>query len=392
MKINKIINILLALSLVLSMVACSPDETPDGSTPDTTPSSTPEATTPEASTPESAPESSTESGTQEKPKINFMELDLSKYITLGQYKGFNLNVTKKKVVDEEYIMSFLNSDLIYYGYTEKVTDRAVTKDDTVKISYKGLLDGVAFEGGTGDKDNFTIYDGGGFIPGFADGVIGAMPGVEIDVNVTFPEEYHSADLAGKAVVFKVTVHHIYEAKALTDELANELTSGEYKTAAALKEYYKTYLEEQEETTQEDQKLKLTWEAIHGAVTKVKAPDEIVDLLFDYEFSYYESAAKSYGLDVDTLLTYYGLTRETLKKKVEDSVFENMVLYSIIKAEGLTLSDEEYNKTLEEWGYTEEELLETYTKEEIREQLLVSLTYYNAIDWQTFTEVEDQQTE
>ena len=180
---------MITICLALSLTACGNNEDPSESTPSTTPGAS-------VNTP------------PEYPEIDYLSLDLSQYVTLGNYKGMDIEISKKPVITEEDVMKKIASDLLSNGYSEKVTDRAVTKEDTISISFVGLLDGVAFQGGTGDKDNFTMYDGGGFIDGFADGLVGAMPGVETAINVTFPEKYHSADLAGKPAVFKVTVHHI----------------------------------------------------------------------------------------------------------------------------------------------------------------------------------------
>ena len=314
-------------------------------------------------------------------------MDLSQYVTLGQYKDLEIKIDKMPVVDDEYIMSVINADLIYYGYADKITDRAVTREDTVKISFKGLLDGVAFEGGTGEQDNFTIYDGGGFIDGFAEGLIGAMPGVEVDVNVTFPEEYHSADLAGKAVVFKVTVQHIYEVKELTDALVDEATGGQIKTAAEFKESYKEFIETEAADKQAEQKYNLTWKTIYDGVTTIKMPEEIVNAMYDYEIAYYKDMADTYGMDLDMLLAYYQITRDSLKEDIENSVYRDLVIYSIIKAEGLTLTAEEYENFLKENEYSEEELLKWYTKKEIEDMVLATLTYDTVIEWQNFVEVE-----
>ena len=397
---NKIINVILALCLILSMTACAGDdngrETTSESTVVTTPESTDSPTTPEASdsTPESKPDSTPESAPESTPKeelespdFDYMDMDLTEYIILGEYKGIEIKIGKKPTLTDKDIMDTLNFDLIYYGSTETVVDRAVTKDDTVYISYVGLLNGVAFEGGTGEADNFTIYDGGGFIDGFAEGLIGVMPGVETDLNLTFPENYHSADLAGKEVVFKVTVKHIYEAKELTDALTEEITGGQFKTADALIEDYRTMLTEEIETEYAEKKFKLAWEAIESGITTVKSTDEIVNAYFEYEISQYKEMSESYGIELDLLLSYYGTSQEALRADVAASVNETIILYSIIKAENKTLTDEEYDQFIADLGYTEEELLEYYTEEELREAIIASITYDSLVEWQNFVEID-----
>ena len=397
MKAMKIIKItaaaMLSLALALSAVSCQTGNNPsnESSTPSASQSS-PEVTTPGATTPEeSAPEESTPKEELTRPVIDYANMDLSIYITLGQYKDLEIPIPQKAVVDEAYVKGFLDSDLIYYGYSDKITDRAVTEDDTVSISYAGYLDGVAFEGGTGDKDNFTIYDGGGFIPGFAEGLIGATPGVLTDVNVTFPENYHSADLAGKAVVFKVTVHHIYEAKELTDEIANDMTGGEYKTAEDLLKYYNEYLTNMVDTEFEEKKFDLTWSTISEKSTVVSRPDDIINSLFDYEIAVAQESADQYGMDVDTLLSYQGYTRESLKAAIEESVIYNILIYSFIKAENFSITDDEYYQFIEDSGYTEEELLKSYTKEELRDTVKFVLAQERAVEYQNFIETDTEES-
>lgn len=385
----------LALTLALSMAACTvdkPADDPAGSTPsanESTPVSTPVAT-PGASTPDKAPESTPGNETLTRPDIDYSEMDLSIYVTLGQYKDIEISIPKKTVVDEAYINDVLKSDLIYYGYADKITNRPVEKTDTVSISYAGYLEGVAFDGGTGDKDNFTIYDGGGFIPGFADGLIGATPGTQVDVNVTFPEQYHSAELAGKAVVFKVTVHHIYVAKELTDEVAEDMTGGEFKTAEDLLKYYGEYLTDMIDSEYKETQLNLTWEKIVKNMTVVSKPDDIINSLFDYELAVAKQTADMYGIDIDTMLAYNNYTRESLKADIEESVLYNMAIYSFMKAENFSVSDEEYFKFIEDSGYTEEELLKSYTKEELLDTVKFVLAQEKAATLQKFIETDTEE--
>jgi len=323
----------------------------------------------------------------EEPEIDYLSLDLSQYVTLGQYKGLEITITPKPSVTEEEVISKIRSDLIYNGYTEKVTDRAVTKDDTVSISFVGYRDGVAFEGGTGSKDNFTVYDGGGFIDGFAEGIIGAMPGVEVDVNVTFPEVYHSEELAGKDAVFKVTVKHIYEAKELTDKIAKSLSGGSHTTVEALIEYYTERLIKEKDKAYEEKKSALAWDKIFSGISNVNIPDEMVNAQYDYDIFMAQSYADIYGVDLDTYLSGSGYTRESLRDQIKNDILTNMVIYSIMKNESVTLTEEDYDSFIKDSGYTEEQWLSQYTKEELEEMFLYTKTYNEAVKWQRFIEKE-----
>ena len=363
-KISLIIIALLVASLCLS--ACG----------DTAPAETTPA------------ETTVDSQYKEYPEIDYMSLDLSEYLTLGQYKELTISVPKKPTVTDSDVAAKIADDLIYNGYTVKITDRAVTKSDTVKISYKGLLNGVAFSGGTGEKDNFTIYDGGGFIDGFADGLIGAMPGVEVDLNLTFPENYHSAAMAGKSVVFKVTVHHIYGGAAeLTDEIASTMTGGDYKTASELTEYYRERLTKENDTEYRNTCADLVWSRIFNGVTNINIPEKMINDLYNYQLYWAQYYANIYGVSLDTFLSSNGDTRESLLSDTKQSIMTNMVVYSIIKAEGITLSDADYAGFITESGKTEAEWLKSYTKEELTDMFLYTKAFYGAIDWQTFKEAE-----
>lgn len=330
-------------------------------------------------------ETTSPSGGSQYPTVDYMAMDIESYITLGQYKGLDIEITPKPVITEQTVADKIAADLIYSGYTKTVTDRAVTKNDTVKISYKGLLDGVAFEGGTGDKDNFTVYDGGGFIDGFADGIIGAMPGVETDVHVTFPEKYHAPELAGKAVIFKVTVHHIYEAQELTDEIANKITKGDHKTAKSMTDYYRNRLNEENDNDYKMLRADLTWSRIFNGITVKKLPEDVINDLYEHDLKNAQFYADAYKITLDELLASDGYTRESLRKEIENNVLTNMIIYHIIKVEGITVTDEDYKGFIEDSDMSEEEWLSKYSKAEMMDMFVYTKAFYAAADWQNFTE-------
>lgn len=332
-----------------------------------------------------------ESGSGDRPEypdIDFQALDTSKYVTLGQYKGMTISILKKQEITEEDVIAKINSDLIASRYTVKVTDRAVTETDTVRITFVGYADGVAFEGGSGTQDYFNLSDKDKFIDGFADGIIGAMPGVENEVNVTFPENYHNKDLAGKPAVFKITVDHIYEAMELTDAIAKELTKGEHTTAQSMVNYYRDRLIEENDTAYDEEKSDKTWSRIFNGVTRIGLPENIVTALYDYEIWWASFYADSYGISVDDFLSQrMGCTRDTLRKRIEENLYTDIIIYAVMKAENITLTDDDYNNYIEISGITEEEWLKDYTAEELREMMLYTKTYDMAVSWQTFVETE-----
>ena len=137
-----------------------------------------------------------------------MTKDVEQYVTLGEYKGLQVTVTEP-AVDDATLETELES--VYFANVTAenggITDRAVAEGDTINLDYEGKKDGVAFSGGTAAGASLTIGSGQ-FIAGFEEGLVGVKPGETVDLDLTFPEEYHSADLAGQAVVFTVTVNYI----------------------------------------------------------------------------------------------------------------------------------------------------------------------------------------
>ena len=363
----------LALALALSMAACAKKDAGDGT---------------ESSTDTTPPSSSISI-----PEFDYMGEDLTQYVTLGKYKGFEISIPQKQVVTEEDIDEQIKYDFIGSKMTVKITSRAVTDKDTVSISYKGFMDGVQFEGGTGDKDYFTIYDGGGFIDGFASGLVGAMPGTEVDLNIKFPENYSKTEFAGKPVLFKVTVHHIYEAKPLVDSTAIELTGDDTMTVSSLREMYRTKMEERIDTYYENYKISIAWQRVLNMATEITLPEDLVNGYYQAELQYYQAYADMYGVTLDAILSSQSLTKDSLLKSVRDSIFSEMVIYSIIKAENITITEEEYQERLKEYmetsDATEAEILETTPKEKLVDMFTHTKAFELVASWQNFIITEEE---
>ena len=167
-------------------------------------------------------EASTEASSEEELEIterpDYKALD---YVELGEYKGLTVEVSPTTVTDEEVIKQIranAGSDIL-----EEVTEGTVEEGDTANIDYEGKLDGEAFDGGTA-KDTDLEIGSGTFIPGFEDGLIGVKIGDTVDLPLTFPENY-TEELAGKDVVFTVTVNSVKRMPELTDDLVNQITDG-----------------------------------------------------------------------------------------------------------------------------------------------------------------------
>jgi trigger factor len=302
--------------------------------------------------------------------------EVGDYITLGEYKGLNLTYTKLEVTDAD-IDSAIKTELEGNATEETITDRAIQNGDIANIDYEGLKDGVAFEGGTAQAYDLTI-GAGQFIPGFEDGLIGAKVGDDVALDITFPADYSSPELAGQAVVFNVKVNSIKVSVVpeLTEDYVKNNT--DYADIAAYKEGKRKELIAANDETMRNEKIKNLITAIVDSSTISSYPQSVVDYYaFEME-SYYLQYAAMFGYELADFLAANGMTEESFatekKAYAEDRTAQELVLNSIIKAEKMEISDDEYKTGVagyvEEYGYaSEEEFFQNATEEQIRESLI-----------------------
>ncbi len=296
------------------------------------------------------------------------------YVTLGEYRGLAVTVAAAAVEEsavETEALSLYQSQIS--AENGGIRDRAVQDGDLVNIDFEGKKDGVAFEGGTSKGYNLSIGSGS-FIEGFEEGLIGIMPGETVDLDLTFPETYGNADLAGAKVVFTVTVNYIVPTQ-MEDAVAAAFGNSDYTTVEELKEYVRKSLLEDAEAARENEIMGAVEEAFMNTVTFSDMPAELVEQSRKLTRSYVERQAEGYGIDADTLTSYlYGTDLETfLEEYGEKNVKSNMALMAVAKREGLTLTDEELEAELKEMaesgGYgSVEEMLGTTSREQYREYL------------------------
>lgn len=263
-------------------------------------------------------------------------------VTLGQYKGLTLYEVDSSVIAQELVE-------MMEGYAElEVVDRAAAEGDTVNINYVGTKDGVAFDGGTYDNESgYNLELGSGtFIDGFEEGLIGAVAGEVRELNLTFPENYQSTDLAGQAVVFTVTVNYVQESVVpqLTDDFAKE--NLEFDTVAG-------YVAALYEVRNEESFYNQISEYLMASSSVENYPADTVEYekqsFIDYYTSYAEYYGMYLGLDTETALTYlFGFeSLEVLESYAEEYAFnvvKNMlILTEIAVQENLTISEEEYQQ-------------------------------------------------
>jgi len=260
--------------------------------------------------------------------------------------------------------------------TIDVTDRAVEDGDNVIFDFDGSVDGVAFEGGSAKKHDLLIGSGS-FIPGFEDQMIGKNIGENFDVVVTFPEDYHAAELAGKEAVFKCYIHEIKKSEMpeFDDEFVKDVsefdTIDEYK--ASIKATLTEKAEKAEDSKVDDQLIKAVCEKIEGEIPEVMFENEAENCIRDYE-----NRLRYQGMDLDTFMKYTGQTMETLKTQfrpqAEQTVKTRLALEYIAKVENLTATEEEiateYQKIADAYGIEVEKVKEGIASDAIADDVRV----------------------
>ncbi|MBR6019784.1 MAG: trigger factor [Lachnospiraceae bacterium] len=277
-------------------------------------------------------------------------------VTLGQYKGLTYTSEDITITDED-IQKQIKMILEDYPNYERNPERdntAVQSGDALNIDYSGKIDGVAFSGGTAN-DQFLVIGSNKFIPGFESSLIGATVGTTVDINVTFPEDYGSADLNGKAAVFTVTINYV--GKKL-DDVDDAYVKRYYSTiasdAAGFKQYIRNYLEEGAKDEQEE----LIWDQLLGKAIENSTFTDIqqsdIDYYYDLAMAQLRQYAEYYGMDEATFfstfsgdtMTYQEYT-DKCRAQAEQSVKEYMLLQAIVKSENIVLSEDDYTKAAQE---------------------------------------------
>ena len=282
-----------------------------------------------------------------KPFIFTAEVALKPEVKLGKYNG--ITVTRQDItVTDEDVENEIKSQLSRNARSIDVTDRAAQMGDTVVLDFDGSVDGVPFEGGK--SENYTLELGSNsFIPGFEDQLCGKNLEEDIDVNVTFPKDYHAEELAGKEALFKCKLHKITakELPELNDEFAEDQG---FDSVADYKEDVKKTLTERKENaakrTQEDEAL-----AKIIADSKMDIPDAMIDFQVNQMLNEYANNLAQSGLSFEQYMQFTGMTLDQLKAQMrpdaEDRIKGSLVLEAIAKAEGFEGTDEEVEKKIEE---------------------------------------------
>lgn len=355
-------------------------------------------------TEETTDETVTEEAVEETENIevperpDYVALD---YVTLGDYKNIVVNAEVSEVTDD-MVETKTESLIDQLGVIETSTEGTVQEGDIANIDYEGKKDGVAFDGGTAAGYDLTIGSGQ-FIDGFEDGLIGVEIGSTVDLELTFPENYHSADLAGQAVVFTVTVNNVQRMPEITDELIKEASEGEYADLEALKEHARTLLEEEAQKNFENEILENALEQICTVSTAEEYPQELKEYAIADTKNYYLEMAAWYGMELaDFLTNYFGVTEDVFNEQidsaVEESLLKELCIKGIAETEGIEITDEEYAEGCEyyaaQYGYTNiDEFLDYVGGENVvKISLLIEEVYDHLLENVTVEALEEETAE
>lgn len=281
-----------------------------------------------------------------KPFIFTALVALKPEIKLGKYKGVKVEKADTEVTDEE-VDAEINRERENNARNIEVTDRAVKDGDMTIIDFEGFVDDVAFEGGKGENYPLTIGSGA-FIPGFEEQLVGAEIGKEVEVNVTFPEDYQASELQGKAAVFKCTVKEIKEKELpeLDDEFASEVS--EFDTLAEYKADVKDKLTEKKVKEAKEAKESAVIEAIVKD-SDMEIPGPMLETQQRQMIDEFAQRMQMQGLSMEQYYQFTGATYdqmvEQVKPQAEARIKSRLVLEAIVKAEKIEVSEEEYEEEL-----------------------------------------------
>ena len=338
-----------------------------------------------------------------RPKISIEQMESGKALIftasvalkpeaiLGEYKGVQVEKPVIEVLDAE-IEAEITKEREANARTITVDDRAVMDGDMIILDYAGSVDGVPFEGGTATNQELTIGSKR-FIPGFEEQLIGAAIDEEREIQVTFPEEYHAKDLAGKEAVFKCLIHEIKvkELPEVDDEFAQEVS--EFDTLDAYKEDIKEKLfKDKEAEAKRAKEDAVIQKIIEGASMEI--PDAMIDFQTEQMLEEFGQRIQMQGMSIEQYFQITGMTEENYKEQVKPRAKQNiesrLVLEAVAKAENLEATDEDLEAEMVRMAdmYKMEldkvkEMMGDFQKDEIKKDIVLQ----KAIDLVTQAAVE-----
>ncbi len=307
--------------------------------------------------------------------VYLSDYNLEDLVELGDYKNLLVDV-EYTAVTEEYIIKAIEETMTSYPDYRKTDKVLIENGDVVNIDYVGSKGGVPFEGGTAEGYNLTIGSGA-FIDGFEEGLIGVKVGSTVTLNLTFPEDYDSEELAGQAVTFEVTVNAIMEAITYTyDEMTDDYIYNNtgYESKQELFDYVNEYYTSNSETDKASNARQMVIDAAIGA-SVVDVPDELLNYRVNKYLASLKESLEASGYDVaEYIESYYNETEDEFYQEVYDMMFDSLqqqILLSLIaEKEGITIDEDGYAEYVQSfvnyYGYEDaSQLYEDYSEDEIR---------------------------
>lgn len=359
---KKLALLIVGTLLVMSFVACGNDKDTDTDVIDSS-----------ASVSDSTAE---ESATESVETLTLADIVVEDYVTVENYKGLEISYSAKETFTQEDVDALAIS--AYEGYiTEEaggIKDRAAAIGDIVNIDYVGVMDGVAFDGGSASGADLELGSGS-YIDGFEDGLVGVMPGETVDLNISFPDPYeNNPDFAGKPVTFTVTVNFIYPIIDSVDDMQDEVLAAlnyeEYATVEEFRQYVYEYFEY---TTEENYKVGMQNAALNALLevaTVQDAPDGLIQYYYASAYQSIALQAAQYGLDAEIFCYYFfGGDATTVATMIASENAKSAILLQYIaNVENLNIDDTELDVLIEEFALKNNSTVEEVTANADRELL------------------------
>ncbi len=325
-----------------------------------------------------------------------VECGLYPVATLGQYKGIEAPKAAATVTDEEVDTDI--KQLASRNSSISTVERAANDGDTVIIDFDGYMDGVAFDGGKGE--NYTLRLGSGtFIPGFEDQVIGMAAGDEKDVEVTFPEDYGTQELAGKPATFKVKVHEVKE--TMIPELDDEFAKDVSETADTLEDLKKERREKLEKDKADEAEHNFKNEVVKKAMDNLEVviPDAMVEAQLDDMMNQYAMNMQSSGFTLEQYVQMMGTTIQGLREQSREGAVQQirntLLLEKVAEEENIQVTDEEleeeYQTMAKEYDMDVEKVKEYLPLEDLRKEKQLQKAMDLIVDNAVATEPKAEET-
>ena len=327
-----------------------------------------------------------------KPFVFTATVALKPEVKLGEYKGIKIEKIEREVTEEE-ILAEINRERNKNARNITIEDRPVKDGDMTVIDFEGFVDGEAFEGGKGENYPLTIGSGA-FIPGFEEQLVGAEIGKEVEVKVTFPEEYRAEELQGKEAVFKCTVHEIKEKELpeLDDEFASEVS--EFDTLEEYKEDVKKNLTEKKVKDAETARENAAVEAAVKA-SEIEIPEAMLETQQRQMVDEFSQRITMQGMSMEQYMQFTGATYEKLieqvKPQAEERIRARLVLEAIAKSENIVATEEDYEKemkTMAEVYQMEIDKVKELMGEREKKNIMLDLAVRKAADFVADNAIEE----